>query len=125
MKATIDLLDNGILIVKMDREAMEAAHFGIKQTDDSPREIYCDFCEKGLDTGYYIPLLHGVFCPSCMAALERRVLLRHHKEDVDIEKKRYNALRMNFLNQGIEVDLPLIWWKNIFNIIDGQNKKKV
>lgn len=124
MEAKTDLLDNGILIVKMDREAMEAACFGVKKTDDSPREIYCDFCEKELDTGYYIPLLHGVFCPNCMVALERRVLLRHHKDDVDIEEKRYNALRMDFLNQGIEVDLPLIWWKSIFKIIDNQNKRK-
>lgn len=123
MKADADLLENGILVVKMDREAMEEACFGIRQTDSSPREIYCDFCEKGLDTGYYIPLLHGVFCPTCMAALERRVLLRHHKDDVEIEKRRYNALRIKFLNKGIEVNLPLIWWKNILKMIDCYNKR--
>ena len=43
MNASLRTLENGILTVKMDREAMEAAHFGFKQTDDSPREIYCDF----------------------------------------------------------------------------------
>lgn len=125
MNASLRILENGILTVRMDKEAMEAAHFGFKQTDDSPREIYCDFCEEPLDTGYYVPLLHAAFCPKCMAALERRVLLRHHKSDVDIEKRRYNMLRMLFLNEGIEVDLPLVWWKNILNAIDYYNKQKV